>query len=66
MIATSLLLKMGLATLFAALIAMAATPLAKRLAFRFGVIREVRGRDSHEHPIPLWGGLASSIGRSAG
>lgn len=62
MIATALLLKMGFATLFAALIAMATTPLAKKLAFRFGVIREVRGRDSHEHPIPLWGGLAMVAG----
>ncbi len=62
MIATSLLLKMGFATLFAALIAMAVTPLAKKLAFRFGVIREVRGRDSHEHPIPLWGGVAMVAG----
>ena len=62
MIATSLLLKMGFAALFAAIIVVLTTPLVKRLAVRFGVIREVRGRDSHEHPIPLWGGLAMVAG----
>jgi UDP-GlcNAc:undecaprenyl-phosphate GlcNAc-1-phosphate transferase len=62
MIATKLLLNMGLAGLFAAVIAMALTPLVKKLAERFGVIREVRGRDSHDRPIPLWGGLSMVCG----
>ncbi|MBC8104329.1 MAG: undecaprenyl/decaprenyl-phosphate alpha-N-acetylglucosaminyl 1-phosphate transferase [Cytophagales bacterium] len=62
MIATSLLIKMGIAGLFAGLIAVATTPFVKALALRFGVIREVRGRDSHDHPIPLWGGLAMVAG----
>jgi UDP-GlcNAc:undecaprenyl-phosphate GlcNAc-1-phosphate transferase len=34
------------------------TPLAQRLAQRFGALREPRTRDVHVEPIPRWGGLA--------
>jgi len=62
MIDTNLLLQMGLAAAVAGLIAAATTPAVKKLATRFGVIREVRGRDSHDRPIPLWGGISMVVG----
>jgi UDP-GlcNAc:undecaprenyl-phosphate GlcNAc-1-phosphate transferase len=58
----ALLLPMGLSALIAALLAIVSVPLVKRLAERAGVIREVRARDSHDRPVPLWGGVAMFAG----
>jgi UDP-GlcNAc:undecaprenyl-phosphate/decaprenyl-phosphate GlcNAc-1-phosphate transferase len=46
------------AFLVAAVVALALTPLAMRLAWRFGVVHEPRERDLSERPMPLLGGLA--------
>jgi UDP-GlcNAc:undecaprenyl-phosphate/decaprenyl-phosphate GlcNAc-1-phosphate transferase len=46
------------AFLVAAVVALALTPLAMRLAWRFGVVHEPRERDLSERPVPLLGGLA--------
>ena len=46
------------AFLVAAIVALALTPLAMRLAWRFGVVHEPRERDRRERPVPLLGGLA--------
>jgi len=58
----ALLVPMLFAALLSALLVVASVPLVKRLAHRFGVIREVRARDSHSQPMPLWGGIAMFIG----
>ena len=55
---TLLMGQMALAALVAAIIAMLLTPGVKRLATRAGVVRVPRGRDAHDKPTPLWGGLA--------
>jgi UDP-GlcNAc:undecaprenyl-phosphate GlcNAc-1-phosphate transferase len=34
------------------------TPLARKLAFKAGVVRTPRARDIHQEPMPLWGGIA--------
>ena len=34
------------------------TPLARKIAFKVGVVRTPRERDIHQEPMPLWGGLA--------
>ena len=62
MIGTSLLLKMGIAALCAALIAVFTTPLVRRLAVSAGVVRYPRARDMHSKGMPLWGGLAMFFG----
>jgi len=55
---TTPLLQMALAALLSGVLAVALTPLVKRLAVRFGVVRAPRARDIHDEPTPLWGGLA--------
>jgi len=55
---TTPLLQMALAALLSGVLAVALTPLVKRLAVRFGVVRAPRARDVHDEPTPLWGGLA--------
>lgn len=55
---TGLLLWMALAAVFSGVLAFALTPLVKRVAERFGVVRAPRARDVHTRPTPLWGGLA--------
>lgn len=49
---------MAFAAAIAAVLALCATPLVKKLAFAAGVVRVPRSRDAHEKPTPLWGGLA--------
>jgi UDP-GlcNAc:undecaprenyl-phosphate GlcNAc-1-phosphate transferase len=61
MIGTTLLLKMGIAALCAAVLAALATPLVSRLATRAGVVRYPRERDVHSKGMPLWGGLAMFV-----
>jgi UDP-N-acetylmuramyl pentapeptide phosphotransferase/UDP-N-acetylglucosamine-1-phosphate transferase len=58
----ALLVKMGLAAGVAALLTLLVVPAVKRLAHRYGAIREVRNRDVHDRPIPLWGGVAMFFG----
>ena len=53
-----LFLNMFLAAVAAALLALCATPVVKKLAFRAGVVRAPRARDAHKSPTPLWGGVA--------
>jgi UDP-N-acetylmuramyl pentapeptide phosphotransferase/UDP-N-acetylglucosamine-1-phosphate transferase len=53
-----LLQQMLLAAVLAGVLAVGFTPLVKRLAERFGVVRAPRARDVHQSPTPLWGGLA--------
>lgn len=59
---SNLLLHMMLAALIAGVVTVAATPLVKKLAFHFGVVRAPRHRDAHTEPTPLWGGLALFVG----
>lgn len=59
---TLLLQQMALATLVSGLLTVLLTPWVKRLATRAGVVRAPRGRDAHQKPTPLWGGLAMFIG----
>ncbi len=59
---TNLLIRMGIAALLSGAIAVAVTPFVKTLAKRFGAMREVRARDSHDRDMPLWGGLAMFAG----
>ena len=61
----TLLLQMFLAALMSGIIALALTPLVKRLAIRAGVVRTPRGRDVHSEPIPLWGGVAMLVAYAA-
>jgi UDP-GlcNAc:undecaprenyl-phosphate GlcNAc-1-phosphate transferase len=42
--------------------AMLATPMASRLAVRYGAVAVPRDRDLHDHPVPRWGGLAIFAG----
>ena len=42
------------------------TPVARRLAIRFGAMAEVRDRDVHDTPTPRWGGIAMFVGLLAG
>jgi UDP-GlcNAc:undecaprenyl-phosphate GlcNAc-1-phosphate transferase len=58
----SLLYSMILAAVLAALVAVGITPSVKKLAVKARVVRAPRGRDAHETPTPLWGGLAMFAG----
>lgn len=58
----NLLGQMASATVLACAVTILLTPLAKRLAERFGVVRVPRVRDAHHKPTPLWGGLAIVVG----
>ncbi len=42
------------------------TPIARRLAIKFGAMAEVRDRDVHDEPVPRWGGLAMFAGLLGG
>lgn len=53
---------MAIAALLAGLVTMLATPLVKKLATRFGVIKKPGPRDVHAEPTPLWGGIAMVVG----
>ena len=55
---TGLLLWMALAALLSGALTVTFTPLVKRVAERYGVVRAPRARDVHTRPTPLWGGLA--------
>ncbi len=57
-----LLLKMLLAACIAGAITVAAVPLVKLLAERFGAVRAPRARDVHTKPMPMWGGIAMLAG----
>ncbi|GAB4469520.1 MAG: MraY family glycosyltransferase [Armatimonadaceae bacterium] len=59
---SDLLVKTGVAALVSAGITVAAVPVVKRLAVRFGAVRAPRDRDIHSKATPLWGGLAMFIG----
>mgnify|MGYP001186183606 CR=1 FL=1 len=52
--------------LVAAAVAGAATPLASRLSFRWGIVAEPGGRRRHTGRIPKLGGLAVAAGWAAG
>ncbi len=57
------LLRSLFAFLCAIAVALAATPLVKKLAFRFGAIDVPKdARRMHKKPIPLWGGIAIYLG----
>lgn len=47
-------------------VAAAATPLARRLSFRFGIVAEPGGRRKHHGHMPKLGGLAVAAGWAAG
>ena len=47
-------------------VAAAATPLARRLSFRFGIVAEPGGRRKHHGRMPKLGGLAVAAGWAAG
>lgn len=49
-----------------AVVTFMATPLARRVAERWGAVTPVRGRDVHTVPIPRLGGIAMLIGLGAG
>lgn len=55
-----------LCLLVAGLVTYLATPVARRLAIRFGALAEVRDRDVHDRPTPRWGGLAMFAGLIGG
>ncbi|MBQ4048938.1 MAG: undecaprenyl/decaprenyl-phosphate alpha-N-acetylglucosaminyl 1-phosphate transferase [Clostridia bacterium] len=57
------LLRSLFAFLCAIAVALAATPLVKKLAFRLGAIDVPKdARRMHKKPIPLWGGIAIYLG----
>ncbi|MBB6051532.1 glycosyltransferase family 4 protein [Armatimonas rosea] len=58
----NLLTLMASATALACVVTILLTPLAKRLAERFGVVRVPRVRDAHHKATPLWGGTAIVVG----
>lgn len=49
-----------------ALVTFVATPVMRRLAFRWGAVTAVRARDVHAKPTPRLGGLAILLGIAAG
>lgn len=55
-------IKMLVAAFVSGLVTVACVPLVKRLAERYGVVREPRDRDVHKKATPLWGGLAMFVG----
>ncbi len=55
-------LKLFLAFLCACAVALAATPLVRRLAFAVGAVDKPGGRHIHKKPTPLLGGLAIFLG----
>lgn len=60
---SSELLRSLFAFLCAIAVSLAATPLVKKLAFRFGAIDVPKdARRMHKKPIPLWGGIAIYLG----
>jgi UDP-GlcNAc:undecaprenyl-phosphate GlcNAc-1-phosphate transferase len=46
-------------------LAIAITPLARRLAFRLGIVDQPSARKIHRHPMPLLGGAAIYVAASA-
>lgn len=57
-----LLQQMAIAATVAGVVTAITTPLVRRVAIAFGVVRVARVRDSHSEPTPLWGGIAIIIG----
>lgn len=53
-----LIVSMAMSALIAGAFAVFSTPLVKKLAHRFGAVRQPRARDAHQGTMPLWGGLS--------